>query len=380
MWLLSLIMFINRSGTMVVAFASIYCTAYLQYSKTKAGVIVACYGLGAIAGAYLGGKLTDVFGAKKIQLAALFFSGLLFIAISFVTNFYYLGFSFFVLAMVNESFRPANAASVLANSTPENRTRSFALIRLAMNLGWSIGTALGGWFIDFNYHLLFWVDGATSLFAAIVLYNIALKTVVEKETNKLGDLTIPVKPLHNKPFMYFILGCLVFTFCFFQLFVTLPLFYKEALQLTGVFIGTLLASNGIIIALCEMVIIKIVEPQYSKKIIITIGCILIATFFLLSATYQFTNIYANAILGMCIVTFGEMLTLPFMNSYYVTMATPANVGAYSGIYMMSWSIGQIAVSLIGLSLLDNIGFTNYWVLCGLLCFVPAMVFYKIIKK
>jgi MFS family permease len=59
------------------------------------------------------------------------------------------------LAAVNESFRPANTAAIAANSTPEIRTRSFALLRLAMNLGWSIGTFLGGILSHYDYKLCF---------------------------------------------------------------------------------------------------------------------------------------------------------------------------------------------------------------------------------
>jgi MFS family permease len=317
MWLLSLIMLINRSGTMVIAFLSIYCKFFLHFSTSETGIIVGCYGLGAIAGAFIGGKLTDILGSKKVQISSLFLGGILFMVISFLRDFYLLSVAFFILALVNESFRPANSAAILANSDDANRTRSFALIRLAMNLGWSVGTTLGGWFIDFNYSLLFWVDGITSIMAAIVLSKLTLKTELPKKIKEQVTNQIIVPPLQNKRFIYFLIVCLVFTFCFFQLFVSLPLFYKEGLHLSGFFIGTVLAANGIIIALFEMILIKAIEVKHTKKYIITIGCVLITVFFIISASYHYTNVYINAILGMCIITVGEMLTLPFMNSYYV---------------------------------------------------------------
>jgi MFS family permease len=152
---------------MVVAFLSLYCTQQLNTSIEQAGFAMASYGLGAIAGALIGGKLSDSFGYKKVQASSLLISGVVFIATSFINNFYGFCCSIFILACVNESFRPANTAAIAANSNSETRTRSFALIRLAMNLGWSIGTTIGGFVCHINYKLLFLVDGCTSLAAGI---------------------------------------------------------------------------------------------------------------------------------------------------------------------------------------------------------------------
>ncbi len=46
-----------------------------------------------------------------------------------------------LLSMVNESFRPANSTAIAFYSKAENRTRSFSLNRLAINLGWASGSA-----------------------------------------------------------------------------------------------------------------------------------------------------------------------------------------------------------------------------------------------
>lgn len=71
MWLLSLVMLINRSGTMVLAYMTLYCQ-YKGFSIEQGGLVVAVYGIGAVAGAMMGGKLSDVFGFYNMQFAALF--------------------------------------------------------------------------------------------------------------------------------------------------------------------------------------------------------------------------------------------------------------------------------------------------------------------
>jgi predicted MFS family arabinose efflux permease len=67
-WLLSLVMLINRSGTMVLAFLTLYCTQYLHQTPKLAGFAIAVYGLGSILGAYFGGRLSDKFGYHFVQV------------------------------------------------------------------------------------------------------------------------------------------------------------------------------------------------------------------------------------------------------------------------------------------------------------------------
>src|SRR6185312_16333118 len=76
----------------------------------------------------------------------------------------------FLLSMVNEAFRPANSTAIATYSKEENRTRSYSLNRLAINLGWAVGNAIGGLLASINYHLLFWVDGGTNIIGALLLW------------------------------------------------------------------------------------------------------------------------------------------------------------------------------------------------------------------
>ena len=78
-WLLSFVMLINRSGTMVLAFLTLYCTQYLHQTPKLAGLAIAVYGLGSILGAYFGGRLSDKFGYHFVQVSALIGGGFFFI-------------------------------------------------------------------------------------------------------------------------------------------------------------------------------------------------------------------------------------------------------------------------------------------------------------
>src|SRR4051794_26595081 len=78
-WYLSIVMLINRSGTMVVPFLSIYCIRELHFTIVQAGTIMALFGAGAITGVFAGGKITDKFGFYYVQIISLLTGGLFFI-------------------------------------------------------------------------------------------------------------------------------------------------------------------------------------------------------------------------------------------------------------------------------------------------------------
>src|SRR3954463_2545600 len=168
-WYLSAVMLINRSGTMVLPFMTIYCTQSLHFSLTQAGFVMGLFGLGAVVGAFIGGRITDKFGFYPQQVAALLLGGIMFIVTGYLHSFISLCIGTFILSVCNESFRPANATAVVYYSDPDNVTRSFSLNRLAINLGWAVGGALGGFIASVNYNLLFWVDGCTNIGAALLL-------------------------------------------------------------------------------------------------------------------------------------------------------------------------------------------------------------------
>ncbi len=374
-WLLSIIMLINRSGTMVVAFLTLYCTQYLHVSVWGAGIAVACYGMGAILGAYIGGRCSDKFGYHKVQVVALIGGGTMFLITALVTQFPIFCTCIFLLAAVNESFRPANTSAVAANSDGNNRTRSFALLRLAMNMGWSVGTVIGGILSTINYNLLFWVDGCTSIVAGIVMLQLKFKPLTKVT---VVDSTLAKTPFQNKQFLIFIAGTILFTFCFFQLFCNLPLFYKNGLHLNEKIIGIILAMNGLLIVVFEMVIVKSAETRFSKKALIITGTIGMAVFFLLSSNNAF-NVYFIAFGGMLLITVSEMIALPFMNSYYLSYSSNGNTGKYAAIYTMSWSIGQILAGFVGGSLIVHLGFDALWLICAFLCIICAFVYLKILR-
>ena len=86
-WWLAFITFINRAGTMVLPFLSLYLTDYLNFTLSNVGWVMSIFGLGSLAGSWLGGKLTDKLGFYKVMVWSLFLTGLCFLGLQFANTF-----------------------------------------------------------------------------------------------------------------------------------------------------------------------------------------------------------------------------------------------------------------------------------------------------
>jgi predicted MFS family arabinose efflux permease len=381
MWLLAFVMLINRCGTMVLAFMTLYIN-HIGYSAKLAGFVVGVYGIGSLVGAFIGGKISDRFGFYYTQFFSLFCGGILFITLGQMKTYESICVCTFFLAMINESFRPANATAIAHYSTPQNRTQSFSINRLAINLGWGVGGALGGFLASLNYHLLFWVDGFTNIFASLLLLWVLPRVSVNQQQNlsKTSEKKANVKPAHtDKTFLYFIGLQVLFSICFFQLFTTIPLYFKGGLHINEFWIGIIMAMNGLIIALVEMVIVFKLEGRRPYLQLITYGTIIMAiSFFVLNV--PFIHGFAIALLSMLLMTFAEMTSMPFMSSYYISRSTDGNRGQYAAYYTMAWSAAQIIGSTSGTQVAYAIGFNNLWWIVGGICLLTAVGYQRLLSK
>ncbi len=361
-WYLSLVTLINRSGTMVLPFMTMYATQKLGFTIVQAGIIMALFGAGSVAGAFIGGKITDAIGFYKVQLFALFGGGVMFIVVGYLTTYYSLCVGVFILSMINESFRPANSTAIAHYSKPQNRTRSYSLSRLAINLGWAFGSAIGGFLASVNYHLLFWVDGLTNFSGAfLLLFVLQVPPSIKKETSESKEQILSTKissAYKDKHYLWFILLTVMFAFCFFQMFTMLPVYLKLHLHLNERLIGTLMAINGLIIAFVEMVIVFRLEKSAKPFRFITYGVWLTGLSF---GMYNlFTGQFLLALSSLLIITIGEMLSMPLMNTYWVNRSSEHNRGQYAALYTMAWGTAQIAGPSIGGWVADNYSFAALW--------------------
>ena len=364
-WWLALITFINRAGTMVLPFLSLYLTEDLSLTLAQVGWVMTSFGLGSLLGSWLGGKLTDKLGFYHVMFWSLLTTGFMFIGLQYISTFFGFAVGIFLTMVVADTFRPAMFVSLKAYSKPENQTRSLTLIRLAINLGFSFGPFLGGLIITtLSYSGLFWIDGITCI-SAILLMKIVLKQKEfhpRKVESSSNNGIIPTSIYKDKPYWIFLAVVFLMGFIFLQLFTTMPLYYKGVHQLTEVEIGMIMAMNGFLIFLFEMPLIHYIEKKLLDKLrIITWSLVLFGLSFVILNASSWVGIL---VISMLLITLGEMLAFPFTNNFAMTRAPSGKEGRYLALYSMAFSLSHIFSAKTGMEVIDRFGFEANWYLMG----------------
>lgn len=379
-WWLSLITLINRAGTMVIPFLSLYLKESLHFSEGNIGWILSFWGLGSFVGTWLGGKLTDSFGYYKVMFMSLMLTGLSFVLLQYITSFEGLCAGIFLVMLVADIFRPAMFVALSAYSKPENKTRSVTLIRLAINLGFSAGPTVGGLIITgMGYQGLFWVDGITCMLAAILL----IQVLHPKKARILDAIKVedPVSVYKDSAFWVFFIAMFIFGFTFMQYFSTMPLYYKDIGQLTELEIGLLMGFNGFFIFVFEMPLINwLVNAKKSKIKLVALGLFLLAISFIV---LNITNWVGILIIGMLLMTIGEMVAFPFSNSFSLERSKKGNQGEYMAMYAISFSLASIFSHNAGMQMIEKFGYPftwNFMTVLALIGVATLLILLKILKR
>lgn len=338
------------------------------------------FGAGAIIGALAGGKITDKIGFYFVQLFTLLGGGIMFIILGQMKSYTAICITTFILSMINEAFRPANAVAIAHYSNDENRIRSYSLNRLAINLGWAFGSALGGIIASYHYELLFWVDGLTNIGAAVLLYFVLAPSKNTATITKKTAIVAKVNSAYKDHTYLFFIGIkILFAICFFQMFTTLPVFYKTELHLSESFIGFNMAINGLLIALFEMIIVFRLEGRRPAVHYMAAGVFLTGISYLI-LNLPIANAMVLALSSMFFVSIGEIIAMPFMNAYWIARSNQENRGQYAALYTVAWSSAQAIGPLFGAQVAEHFGYNVLWWTVGIICFLLTSAYWFLQRR
>lgn len=381
--MLSIVMLINRSGSMVLPFLGVYMTDHLKFSLENTGIVLSFYGIGSVLGSWLGGYLTDKFGEYYIQSWSLFLSAPIFIIMPFFSSVEMMALLIFLQSAISDTFRPANSVAITKYARPENLTKAFSLNRMAINLGFSIGPALGGILSGISYNFLFIVNGIGAVTAGIIYViffrrrNKIFREKKKLEPTKTIEKTVTKSPYKDYPFLLYSFLCAVFAVCFFQFFNTIPLFYKDVAKLDQSTIGFILGYSGFIIVLLEMPLVSLAERVLKIPQILSIGIIMSGVSYLL---LLFGSNIPLLLLSMSILSIAEIWVLPFMSTVTALRAERGNKGAYMGLNGIAFSFSFIFTPFLGTYVVSHFGFDSLWIGSFAILLVTAFLIFWITKK
>lgn len=368
-WILSLISLINRCGGLVIAFLSLYLTQEMRFDIRSAGYATMFFGIGALAGSFAGGKLTDRFGSFPVQFGSLIANGIILILLLFAQSFELICLGIFLMAFSSESFRPANSVAIATYCTPQTRTRSISLYRMAINMGWAVAPAFGGILVAFGWPYLFWVDGLTCVAAAFMLYYLLPPAksvrpgIVEATDQESINEIVQVSPYRNRYFMWFILLTMLNAMVFMQFLWTVPIFWKEMYGWSESKVGLVSALNGILVFVIEMPLIFRIEGQRPAMQHIRFGLMLYAaSYFIFLAPF---DPFSLAMMFIVLISLGEIFVMPFSANFVFSSAKGRHQGQYMALYNIAYSLANTIAPLYGTQMIAAWGYSALWWALGL---------------
>ncbi|MEM9556807.1 MAG: MFS transporter [Acidobacteriota bacterium] len=364
-WALSAIMLVNRAGTMVLVFLALYLTRELGHPPTFAGRVLAVYGVGHLAGAWLGGWLSDRVGSLRVQSGSLVLSGVFFLVLGQVESPRAIMAVVFLVAVAAEALRPANGAALAALAPARLRARAWALQRIALNLGFSIGPALGGWLASIDYGLLFVADGVTCIGAGLlvlVLFRGRLDAVEAVADEPATDEAPPrdISPWRDGPFLAVLGATILMALCFLQAWSTLPLDLAARFDFDEERFGLLLVVNALLILALEMPLTRATEQMPPMRVV-AVGSLLVGGgYSLLVVGLRVDAPTLAAVATMVVFTFGEMVAIPASGGWVSNRAAAGRRGAYMGLFVMAWGVAWIVAPAAGTWIYERFGGDVLW--------------------
>lgn len=359
MWVLFYTTLINRSGTMVIPFLVLYLTQKIGVSASEAGAALLVYGIAAFIAAPLTGKLADKVGALKVMKLSLIGTSVVMFIYGFITDYYLILVFTFVLSVINEAFRPANLSLITEIVTPSQRRLAFALNRLGINIGMSIGPVAGGFLILLDYHFLFYVNAFASLAAGVYLIATPWTSLSEPESTveeTSSQLHLNPSVLKDAKFLFFLIAVVPANLVFFQHIGGLPLYIVDELKYSTAAFGLLSAVNTVIIIFVEVPLNDMMSKMsYSRSMFI--GALLAAIGFgALAVSRDITPL----IFTIIIWTFGEMIFFPVTAAYASEIAPAKKRGEYMGYFQMTFSFAFSAGPWLGTVVYEKFGSVILW--------------------
>ncbi len=372
-WILFATNLVNRMGTMGLPFLVIYLTSSRGFSPSDAGLVLSIYGLSALCTSPFAGRLSDAIGPVRVMKTSLFLSGIVLILFPLASTLPAIIGGTILWSVTGEAFRPASLAVITSVVPSERRRSAFSVNRLAINLGMSIGPAFGGFLLMYSYHLIFWVDGATSILAALlVVVAMGNRPIISVHARQEEDTASPTpsKTLwKDRRLVYFLMTILPVFITFFQHSSTVPLVFFEVLHQPASAFGFLFTFNTVLIVLVEIPL-NLAMAHWSHRIVLAIGALLVGVGF---GAMTFATGFWSVAGTVVIWTFGEMIFLPGASAYVGDLAPSHRLGVYMGAYQMVANASFAIGPWLGTSIYERYGPATLWTALLLACVCSSLL-------
>ncbi|MBD2562280.1 MFS transporter [Nostoc linckia FACHB-391] len=366
-WVFAIGRFLSEVGTGCTLFyAPIFFVNQVGLSATSVGVALGSASISGIVGRIVGGSLADSghWGRRRTLLLATAISAIASLVLAATNNFTILVIGSLIGGLGIGFYWPAAEAVVADASQIDNRRETFAIARLADNLGLAIGIVLAGFLIAIigSYRWLFVIDAISFL----VFFGVVYVGISETEQQQIGKsekielFASWMAVLSDRRFLVYIAVNIFFTIYISQIHSTLPLYFKNFVikSTTEGFaqttISVLFAWHLVFAIICQLPVTSVLK-RCSHTLALTVSAILWAIGFALiwvSGTapshHLVWAILALGVFAVAIVSYN-----PSAASLVTELAPENQRGVYFSINALCWAVGSFIGHPLGGWALDQ---------------------------
>lgn len=372
--ILCLGMFINRAGSFLVPFLTLYLTTRLGLKVTFATAAIGAYGLGSICGSLLGGQLADQIGRRIVMIGSLFGGAAIILVFSQLTSQWSILVTAFLLALVIDTYRPAASAMVADLVAPHQRSLAFGLMYVSINLGFAVAPVIGGVLSEYSFVLLFVGDATTCVLYGFIIFFFIRETLASRRhaepanlsqdgdgiaadggRDKVTALEAVRYVLRDRTFLVFCTATLLMAVVFMQSISTLPLYMRER-GFTPRTYGLIIAVNGAMITCLQLPFTHYLN-RFNRGSVVTLAALV------MGAGFGLTSIAIAPWHFVCTVVFwtvGEMMHAPYLQAIVSDLAPPAMRARYMGVFSLSYGTAMMIGAPLGGQVLARYG-SGVWI-------------------
>ena len=349
---------LNRTGGFVLVFLGIYLTEVRGLTPAEAGYVVAAFGCGALAGAPVGGALSDRVGRRPPLVASLIAGGASMVALGFVSAVPSIIVMAAVTGLLYEMYRPIVSAVIADIVESDDRPRAYTLNYWAINIGAAIAPPLGAFIAARSYPVLFVADGVTTALYGVLVWRALPETrpagPLHDDAARVGAAAV----LRDRLFMTMCVLTFGIHLVFFQAFVGLPLDMRAHGISTAAF-GALMTINPVLIVLVQPWAGEVIRHRSPLRVM-SLASLLIGVGFGMNAWASSTPAYIAAIV---LFTVGEILFAPASMSFVADLAPAPLRGRYQGVFAIAFTSAFAAAPALGGYLMTAAGARWLWIAC-----------------
>ena len=375
-WVVVGVMFIDRiGGTLLFPFFSLYITQKFQVGMTEAGVILGLFSIFGLVGQMIGGALTDKFGRRKLILFGLVFSALSTLTLGLVNSYATLIPLAMLIGILSDISGPAHQAMMADILPEEKRQEGFGLMRVIANLSWIIGPTIGGFIAGRSYLALFIIDAAISCVVAVLFYFLISETKPEphpgqKPASVFETFKGYAEVFKDRAYIAFVLVLVSMGLVYGQMYSSLSVYLRDVHQVDPQGYGFLMSTSAITVILFQFWVSRRIKNS-APFLIMAFGAVFYVIGF---GMFGFVAAFWLFMAAIVIITIGEMLVSPTMQTLTANFAPEAMRGRYMAVFGFAWmlpsAIGPGAAGLI----LDNFNPNLLWYIGAGLCTVSVLGF------